>query len=191
MHFLISSLLDKIKFVLIRGNKSISSMPPRRQAPETSAAACRVGSVKTGADGNLWAVARISPVNARGHKKWVRCRSPHASPVQLLKGGGRRSARSRSSASGKKKRMPPRNRRNFRPTNQGAGMTKAGVEAYRRMHPGSKLKTAVTAKKVSPADAKRRKLYCARSKGQMEMYPKAAADPNSRLRQARKRWRCK
>ena len=33
-----------------------------------------------------------------------------------------------------------------RPTKAGAGMTKKGVEAYRRRNPGSKLKTAVTTK---------------------------------------------
>ena len=36
----------------------------------------------------------------------------------------------------------------------------------------------------------RRKSYCARYAGQMKMFPKAANDPNSRLRQARKRWKC-
>ena len=40
--------------------------------------------------------------------------------------------------------MPARNKKNFRPTKSGAGMTRAGVKAYRRMNPGSKLKTAVT-----------------------------------------------
>jgi hypothetical protein len=79
---------------------------------------------------------------------------------------------------------------NFRPTKQGAGMTKKGVAAYRKANPGSKLQTAVTEKKPSPADAKRRASYCARSEGQMKMFPEAAKDPNSRLRQARKRWRC-
>ena len=44
-------------------------------------------------------------------------------------------------------------------------------------------------KKGSKA-AKRRKSYCARSAGQMKKFPKAAKNPNSRLRQARKRWRC-
>ena len=34
--------------------------------------------------------------------------------------------------------MPPRNKKNFRPTKKGAGMTKAGVAAYRRANPGSK-----------------------------------------------------
>jgi hypothetical protein len=79
---------------------------------------------------------------------------------------------------------------NFRPTKQGAGMTKKGVAAYRRANPGSKLQTAVTKKDPSPADAKRRASYCARSEGQMKMYPEAAKDPNSRIRQARRRWRC-
>ena len=44
-------------------------------------------------------------------------------------------------------------------------------------------------KKGSKA-AKRRKSYCARSAGQMKKFPKAAKNPNSRLRQARKRWKC-
>ena len=43
-------------------------------------------------------------------------------------------------------RMPARNKKNFRSTKSGAGMTRAGVAAYRRMNPGSKLKTAVTGK---------------------------------------------
>ena len=42
--------------------------------------------------------------------------------------------------------MPARNKKNFRPTKSGAGMTQAGVKAYRRLNPGSKLKTAVTGK---------------------------------------------
>ena len=73
-----------------------------------------------------------------------------------------------------------------------SGMTKKGVEAHKKANPGSKLKTAVTGKvKVGSAAAKRRKSYCARSAGQMKDFPKAAKDPNSRLRQARKRWKCK
>ena len=36
--------------------------------------------------------------------------------------------------------MPARNKKNFRPTEKGAGMTQAGVKAYRRLNPGSKLK---------------------------------------------------
>jgi len=87
--------------------------------------------------------------------------------------------------------MPARNKKNFRPTEKGAGMTKAGVAAYRRANPGSKLKTAVTGKvKPGSKDAKRRKSFCARSLGQMKKFPKAAKDPNSKLRQARRRWKC-
>ncbi len=87
--------------------------------------------------------------------------------------------------------MPKRNKKNFRSTKSGAGMTRAGVAAYRRANPGSKLKTAVTGK-VKPGSkaANRRKSYCARSAGQMKQFPKAAKDPNSRLRQARRRWKC-
>jgi len=71
--------------------------------------------------------------------------------------------------------------RNFRTTEEGAGMTAAGVERYRRENPGSKLKTAVTGD-VKPGSkaAKRRKAFCARSKGWTGERGKAA----------RKRWRC-
>jgi len=78
-----------------------------------------------------------------------------------------------------------------RPTKQGAGLTAKGVAKYRRQNPGSKLKTAVTEKNPrSKSRAARRKSFCARSAGQMKKFPKAAKDPNSRLRQARRRWRC-
>ena len=88
-------------------------------------------------------------------------------------------------------KQPPKTKKYFRSTKSGAGMTKAGVARYRRENPGSKLKTAVTGK-VKPGSkaANRRKSYCARSAGQMKKFPKAAADPNSRLRQARRRWKC-
>tara|TARA_X000000368_G_scaffold326461_1_gene263495 strand:- start:181 stop:1854 length:1674 start_codon:yes stop_codon:yes gene_type:complete len=81
-----------------------------------------------------------------------------------------------------------------RPTKSGAGMTAKGVAAYRRRNPGSKLKTAVTTEpsklKKGSKSANRRKSYCARSAGQMKKFPKAAKDPDSRLRQARRRWNC-
>ena len=87
--------------------------------------------------------------------------------------------------------MPARNKKNFRSTKSGAGMTEDGVKAYRAKNPGSKLKTAVTGKvKAGSKEAKRRKSFCARSAGQMKKFPEAAKDPNSRLRQARKRWKC-
>ena len=87
--------------------------------------------------------------------------------------------------------MPPKNKKYFRPTKSGAGMTRAGVQAYRRLNPGSKLNTAVTGN-VKPGSkaANRRKSFCARSAGQLKMWPSAAKDPNSRLRQARRRWKC-
>ena len=71
-------------------------------------------------------------------------------------------------------KMPARNKKNFRPTKKGAGMTRAGVAAYRRANPGSKLKTAVTGK-VKPGSkaAKRRKSFCARSTGQMKRASKS------------------
>ena len=56
-----------------------------------------------------------------------------------------------------------------RPTEDGAGLTAKGVAAHRRANPGSKLKTAVTTppSKLKPGSkaAKRRKSFCARSRG--------------------------
>ena len=70
---------------------------------------------------------------------------------------------------------------NYRPTKKGAGMTKKGVKAYRKRNPGSKLKTAVTGKvKRGSKAAKRRKSFCARSKGWTGKRGKAA----------RRRWKC-
>ena len=81
----------------------------------------------------------------------------------------------------------------FRPTEKGAGMTQKGVDAVNRKT-GGNLQTAVTTKpsklKKGSKAANRRKSFCARSAGQMKKFPKAAKDPNSRLRQARRRWKC-
>ena len=54
------------------------------------------------------------------------------------------------------------------------------------------VKDAISNGKVKKGSkaANRRKSYCARSAGQMKKFPKAAKDPNSRLRQARRRWKC-
>tara|TARA_R100000655_G_scaffold29559_1_gene59727 strand:- start:10886 stop:11185 length:300 start_codon:yes stop_codon:yes gene_type:complete len=81
---------------------------------------------------------------------------------------------------------------NYRPTKKGAGMTRKGVRAYRKANPGSKLKTAVTGKvKRGSKAAKRRKSYCARSLGQLKRSSaKTRNNPNSRIRQARRRWKC-
>ena len=77
-----------------------------------------------------------------------------------------------------------------RPTKKGAGMTAKGVAKYRRENPGSRLQTAVTESNPTGKRAKRRRSFCARSAGQMKKFPKAAKNPNSRLRQARRRWKC-
>ena len=71
--------------------------------------------------------------------------------------------------------------RNFRTVKEGAGMTAAGVRKYKAKNPESKLKTAVTGK-VKPGSkaAKRRKSFCARSKGWTGERGKAA----------RRRWKC-
>ena len=81
---------------------------------------------------------------------------------------------------------------NYRKTKAGAGMTKKGVAAYRKANPGSKLQTALTGKvKKGSKAAKRRKSYCARSAGQLKRSSaKTKNDPNSRIRQARRRWKC-
>ena len=66
----------------------------------------------------------------------------------------------------------------------GGGMTEKGVREYRRKNPGSKLKTAVTTppSKLKPGSkaAKRRKSFCARSKGWK----------SKRGLAARRRWNC-
>ena len=78
--------------------------------------------------------------------------------------------------------------------NPTGGLNAKGVASYRAANPGSKLQTAVTTKpsklKAGSKDANRRKSFCARSAGQMANFPKAAKDPNSRLRLARKKWNC-
>ena len=63
----------------------------------------------------------------------------------------------------------------------GGGMTEKGVKEYRRKNPGSKLRTAVPSKlKPGSKAAKRRKSFCARSKGWK----------SKRGRAARRRWNC-
>ena len=71
--------------------------------------------------------------------------------------------------------------RNFRTVEEGAGMTAKGVAGYKAKNPGSNLQTAVTGD-VKPGSkaAKRRKSFCARSKGWTGERGKAA----------RARWKC-
>ncbi len=80
---------------------------------------------------------------------------------------------------------------NYRSTKSGAGMTAKGVAAYNKKT-GGNLKTAVTGKvKAGSKAAKRRKSYCARSLGQLKRSSaKTRNNPMSRIRQARKRWKC-
>jgi len=76
-----------------------------------------------------------------------------------------------------------------------AGMSQKAVNAYRREHPGSKLKTAVTTKpsklKRGSKSSKRRKSYCSRSRGQMKMHNiNCAKTPDKAICAARRRWNC-
>lgn len=75
------------------------------------------------------------------------------------------------------------------------GMSPKAVKAYRREHPGSKLKTAVTTKpsklKKGSKASKRRKSYCSRSKGQMKMHNiSCSKTPDKAICKARRRWNC-
>ena len=71
--------------------------------------------------------------------------------------------------------------RNFLSVKEGAGMTEAGRKAYKRENPGSTLSAPVTGKvKPGSKDAKRRKSFCARSRGWT----------GERGIAARKRWKC-
>jgi hypothetical protein len=80
--------------------------------------------------------------------------------------------------------------------NPEGGLTKAGVMAYRRENPGSKLQTAVTTKpsKLKPGSkaANRRKSFCARMGGMKSKLTsaKTANDPNSRINKALRKWNC-
>ncbi|MBT9165479.1 MAG: hypothetical protein DDT25_00124 [Chloroflexi bacterium] len=64
---------------------------------------------------------------------------------------------------------------------------KGGLNAKGR---ASAKKQGMDLKPPQPEGGKRKKSFCARSAGQMKMWPKAAKDPNSRLRKARRVWDC-
>ena len=75
------------------------------------------------------------------------------------------------------------------------GMSKKAVNAYRKEHPGSKLKTAVTKDpsklKKGSKDSKRRKSFCARSNGQKKMHNiDCSKTPDKAICKARRRWNC-
>lgn len=67
--------------------------------------------------------------------------------------------------------------------NPKGGLNAKGRAAYNRAT-GSNLKPP------QPEGGPRKKSFCARSAGQMKMFPEAAKDPNSRLRKARRKWNC-
>ena len=83
--------------------------------------------------------------------------------------------------------QPPKTKKYFRSTKSGAGMTAAGVARYRRENPGAKLKTAVTGKVKPGSKADKREKTLCKVRRANEKISKAAKDPNSRLRQARRR----
>ena len=80
--------------------------------------------------------------------------------------------------------------------NPKGGLTKAGVEEYRRENPGSKLKTAVRTEpsklKAGSKSANRRKSFCARMGGMKKRLTSAetAHDPDSRINKALRAWHC-
>ena len=79
---------------------------------------------------------------------------------------------------------------------ESGGLNKKGVASYRAANPGSKLKTAVTAKpstlKRGSKSAKRRKSFCSRMKGMKKKLTsaKTARDPDSRINKALRKWNC-
>ena len=75
--------------------------------------------------------------------------------------------------------------------NPEGGLNAKGRASYNRQT-GGNLKPPVkkAQAKRSPRAAARRESFCARSEGQMKKFPKAAKDPNSRLRKARRAWEC-
>lgn len=80
--------------------------------------------------------------------------------------------------------------------NPEGGLNQKGVDSYRKEHPGSKLKTAVTTKpsKLKPDSvaANRRKSFCARMSGMKKRLTsdKTANDPDSRINKSLRKWNC-
>ena len=112
--------------------------------------------------------------------------NPITSKVLKQKPSGALLKRDKPPAPSKKKSLGYYNE--AKPTGTGAaagcGMSQKGVNKYKRDNPGSKLQTAVTTppSKLDPDSkaAKRRKSFCARSKGWTGERGKAA----------RRRWNC-
>jgi hypothetical protein len=69
--------------------------------------------------------------------------------------------------------------------NPKGGLNAKGRASYNAANPGKP-----GLKPPQPEGGARRDSFCARSAGQMKMWPKAAKNPKSRLRLARKAWKC-
>lgn len=67
--------------------------------------------------------------------------------------------------------------------NPKGGLNAKGRASYNR-------ETGGNLKPPQPEGGPRKRSFCARSAGQMKMYPEAAKDPESRLRKARRAWKC-
>lgn len=80
--------------------------------------------------------------------------------------------------------------------NPEGGLNQKGVDSYRKEHPGSKLKTAVTTPpselKSGSKAANRRKSFCARMSGMKKRLTstKTAHDPDSRINKSLRKWNC-
>jgi hypothetical protein len=69
--------------------------------------------------------------------------------------------------------------------NPKGGLNAKGRDSYNKANPGKP-----GLKAPQPEGGSRKDSFCARSAGQMKMWPKAAKNPKSRLRLARKAWKC-
>lgn len=74
--------------------------------------------------------------------------------------------------------------------NPKGGLNAKGRASYNRANPGKPGLKPPAPNPKTKKDAARRKSFCARSAGQAKMFPEAAKDPNSRLRKARRAWKC-
>ena len=74
--------------------------------------------------------------------------------------------------------------RHFLSAEEGAGMTAAGRAAYNK-------ETGGNLKAPQPGGGKRKKSFCARSRGQMKMHNiNCSKTPDKRICAARRRWKC-
>lgn len=73
--------------------------------------------------------------------------------------------------------------------NPKGGLNAKGRASYNKAT-GGNLKAPAPNAKAGTKDGNRRKSFCARSGGQMKEFPEAAKNPKSRLRLARKAWKC-